>query len=310
MVHRHDTTDIRHYQERVMRNARGAMVTIWKKGRRVRAQSESIPKQRTHLRPCEPHRSCSLGQDANSRARLQRELGPAVVVFSHTGPHLGQLLPCGEIIGFLEFSPLAQHYDLCYLASIKPKAEHAGVYYTWQQIHKSAGIKSPSDQDCWFEKIITSGVESKDITFRAIKTFRELGEKIWQVPSAQSFTETLNLLLKEMDYTVLLLLGHCHQDDQGIWSNRLQVLFERLDPALWPKNQLASSANASAPNAEEFHAETQSWQLPSDLAAEMQESQEPATFSNAWSNPTPCSTPEPVDEGIYAVSEGLMDLRF
>ena len=91
------------------------------------------------------------------------------------------------------------------------------------------------------------------------------------------------------------------------------MLFERLDPALRPKNQLfdsASPANASAPNAEESHTETQSWQLPSDLAAEMQESQEPATFSNAWSNPTPSSTPESVDEGTYAVSEGSMELAW
>lgn len=231
-------------------------------------------------------------------------------MLSHSGVRLGQLLPYGEIVGFIELPPLAQLFDLHNLSLIKPEAENIWVHHTWQQIHKSAGIKRPSwPQYHWPEEIKKSGAVNKNHTFRAIKTFRELSEKLWRDPSSASFQQTLNLMLKEMDYTVLLLLANGHHDDQGAWSDRLKVLFERLDPALRQGNQLAnltSSAVASVPNAEDFHTKLQSWNLPSDLPAVMEGSPESATVSDA----TLPSAPLSFQEGTHPVKDEQMDMMW
>ena len=242
----------------------------------MRAPSEKLPKRRTRLRQCELRCSCMYGQDANRQPRREWELAPAVAVFSYRGMHLGQLLPCGEIVGFEELPPLAQLYDLYRLSLIKPKAEHTWIHHTWQQIHKSAGSSTPFWQhNYWPEEAEKSGAANILHTFRAIKTFRELGEKMSQVPSSASFQQTLNLLLKEMDYTVLLLLVYDHQDDGGVWSDRLKVLFERLDPALRPGNRLANLASSAVsseePTAEDSTTQTQPWHLPSDLPTAMED---------------------------------------
>ena len=84
---------------------------------------------------------------------------------------------------------------------------------------------------------------------------------------------------------MLLMLVHDHQDDQDAWLNRLKVLVERLDPALRSKNQLAnlaSSAVAWKPNAEDFYTRTHPWCSPSALPAGMEDSREHAVFFNSW----------------------------
>lgn len=247
---------------------------------------------------------------------LPRELGPEVVVFSHSGLHLGQLLPSGEILGFIELPPLAQLFDLDQLSSLKLliKPEHTWIHQKWQQIHRSAGIKSPSwQQHYWPEETVQSGAVNKFHTFRAIKTFRELGERMWQGSGSAPLDGTLNLLLKEMDYIVLLLLAHRHQDDQVLWLNRLKVLFGRLDPALRPRKQFAnptSSAVAPEPNAEDSRNRTQSFFQPSVLPT-----LEHAKFLNdsrkATISPLPkptLSPPRLVDEWLDTVEDEPMDM--
>ena len=84
-------------------------------------------------------------------------------------------------------------------------------------------------------------------TYRAIMNFRELGEKLWQAPGVGGpLNFALNSALKEMDYTVLFLLVNKHHDEQGVWFNRLKVLFRRLDTALLLRRSPILSAVAVA----------------------------------------------------------------
>ena len=143
------------------------------------------------------------------------------------------------MLGFVELPLLAQLYDLYSISLIKPQPEHAWIQQTWRAIQINTGLRAPTwEQNYWCEEINRSGTERKELTFRAIKTFRELGEKLWQTSIVELMEETLNLLQKEMDYTVLLLLVHRHEDDRIVWEQRLKVLFARLDPALRARNAL------------------------------------------------------------------------
>lgn len=154
------------------------------------------------------------------------------------------------------------------------KAEHTWIHHTWQQIHRSLGFEIPSRQEN-YRLITNSGATNKFHTFRAIKTFRDLGENRWQAPDSASLDETLNLLLKEMDYTVLLLLVNGHQDEQGAWVNRLKVLFGRLDPALRPKNPLADPTVAGPLTEEQFY---QQLYFPAVMGNPLDH----ANFFNVW----------------------------
>lgn len=122
------------------------------------------------------------------------------------------------------------------ISLIKPQAGRAWIQQTWHAILASTGVQAPTwQQNHWYEEVNMSGTERKELTFRAIKTFRELGEKLWQVSMVELMEETLSLFQKEMDYTVLLLLVHRREEDRMLWEQRLRVLFARLDPSLRPR---------------------------------------------------------------------------
>lgn len=57
------------------------------------------------------------------------------------------------------------------------KAEHTWIHHTWQQIHRSLGFEIPSRQEN-YRLITNSGATNKFHTFRAIKTFRDLGKQV------------------------------------------------------------------------------------------------------------------------------------
>ena len=112
---------------------------------------------------------------------------------------------------------------------------------------------------------------------------------------------------------MLLLLVHGHQDDQGVWSNRLKVLFGRLDPALRPNNQLAnltSSGVALEPKPEDSLTKTQPWYLPSDLPAGMEEPLEHVAFFKPWPNPILPSAPGSVSKETHAGEDEPMDIMW
>lgn len=225
---------------------------------------------------------------------------------------LGQLLPCGEILGFEELPPLAQLFDLYTISLIQPQPEHAWIQQTWRSIQISIGVQPPAwPQNHCYEEISRSGTERKELAFRAIKTFRELGEKLWQVSIVELMEENLNLFQKEMDYTVLLLLVHRHADDRTMWEQRLRVLFGRLDPALQPRNALARPMDPAPATA--FNTQTHSFGAvpllqPSGLPAVKEESIEHAAFFSTWPQPMGPSTPGSIAQGTFAVEDEPMDM--
>lgn len=190
------------------------------------------------------------------------------------------------MLGFVELPPLAQLYDLYSISLINPQPEHAWIQQTWRAIQTYTGLRAPTwQQNYWYEEINRSGTERKELTFRAIKTFRELGEKLWQTSIVELMEETLNLLQKEMDYTVLLLLVHRHEDDWIVWEQRLKVLFARLDPALRPRNALPrpmTPVPGPAFNTQAHNFGAAPLLLASNLPPVKEESLEHAVSFNPW----------------------------
>ena len=192
----------------------------------------------------------------------------------------------------MELPPLAQLYDIYSISLIKPPPEHAWIQQIWSAIKSSSGHHALTWQhNYWSDEISRSGTERKIITLRAIKTFRELGERLLQSPIFELMEETLNLFHKEMDYTVLLLLVHRHEQDRVIWEQRLKVLFARLDPALRQRNTPSNKLVISAPNSAST-SDTHSLDIDaaplihaSGSPAVKDESREHAVFFNPWPHP-------------------------
>ncbi len=125
--------------------------------------------------------------------------------------------------------------------------------------------------------------------------------------------ETLNLFQKEMDYTVLLLLVHRHQDDRAEWEQRLKVLFARLDPALRPRNalpRLMTPHPASAFNTQTHVSGYAPLLQTSGLPVVKEEWLEHPAFFNPWTNhmgPSPQGT---LAQGTIAAKDGPMGMMF
>ena len=137
-----------------------------------------------------------------------------------------------------------------------------------------------------------SGTERKEVTFRAIKTFQELGEKLWRTSIVELMEETLNLFQKEVDYTVLLLLVHRYENDRDMWEQRLKVLFARLEPALRARNTFArpttpiqASAGASKFETHSYNFDPTPLYQGSGLPAVKGESLQHAASFNPWHYP-------------------------
>lgn len=159
-----------------------------------------------------------------------------------------------------------------------------------------------------------SGTERKILTLRAIRTFRELGERLLQSSISELIEETLNLFHKEMDYTVLLLLVHRHEQDRVIWEQRLKVLFARLDPALRQRNTPINRLVPSAPHSAST-SDTQSLDFDaapviqaSGLPAVKDESREHAMFFNPWPYPASPPTQGYVAQSSCAVKDETMGM--
>ena len=157
-----------------------------------------------------------------------------------------------------------------------------------------------------------SGTERKLITLRAIKTFRELGERLWRSSNFELRDETLNLFHKEMDYTVLLLLMHRHQEDRVLWEQRLKVLFARLDPALRPTNKLVTPvpAGASGSDTRSLNFDTTSLIQASGLPTVKEESGEHAAFFNAWPKLTGPTVQGYVHQSTLAMKDEPMGMEW
>lgn len=228
---------------------------------------------------------------------------------------LGQLLPCGEILGFVELPPLAQLYDIYSISLIRPPPEHAWIQEIWSAIKSSIGIHAPTwHANYWHDEITRSGTERKILTLSAIKTFRELGERLLQSSISELMEETLNLFHKEMDYTVLLLLVHRHEQDRVIWEQRLKVLFARLDPALRQQNTPTNRLVTSVPNSATT-SDTQSLDFDaapfiqaSGLPAVKDESREQAMYFNPWPYPAGSSAQSYTAESTLAVKDEPMGM--
>lgn len=163
------------------------------------------------------------------------EIDASIFPFPYSGSKLGQILPCGEILGFIDLSPVAQRYDMYHISMARPQAQDAWILLAWRDIWASIGVLAPTwDDEYWTPPVNRFDTLWDRQTLRAIKTFRELGEKLWQSPMSELTGETLALFRKEMDYIVLLLLVLGHQHDRSDWEARLHTLFTRLSPAARP----------------------------------------------------------------------------
>lgn len=215
----------------------------------------------------------------------------------------------------MELPPLAQLYDIYSISSIRPPPEHAWIQQIWSAIKVSSGAHAPTWQhNYWYDEINRSGTERKILTLRAIKTFRELGERLLQSSISELMEETLNLFHKEMDYTVLLLLVHRHEHDRATWEQRLKELFARLDPALRQRNTPTNRVLTSAPNSAST-SDTQS--LDSDAAPLIQESGSPAVkdesrehtvLFNPWPYPAGPSAQGYVAQSTHTVKDESMGM--
>ena len=250
------------------------------------------------------HHSPTLGIMLKPKTRLP-ELDATIPILPYSGLKLGQLLPCGEILGFAHLPPLAQLYDIYSTSLVQPHPSHAWIQQTWRAIHTSVGTRAPTWQhNYWHEEIDRSGTAHAELAFRAIKTFRELGEKLWRADIVELRDETLGLFRKEMDYTVLLLLVHRYDHDRMLWEQRLKMLFARLDPAFQPRNITATPAPTAAFDAQRHYLGAAPL-LPMSGLPVLEEEQR-VQFA-AWPSPPPPSAQGPIAQGAVAVKEEPMD---
>ena len=201
---------------------------------------------------------------------------------------------------------------------------HAWIQQNWRAIHTSIGTRAPTWQhNYWHEETGKSGTVHQALTIRAIKTFRELGEKLWRISIPELREETLSLFQKEMDYTVLLLLVHRHEDDRDMWEHRLKVLFARLDPALRPRTaQFAeSTTSTSVPTPASASASIYHTQNPkfsnaplmqtSSFLTMMEEPVEYAAYFTPWPAPRAPSIRTPsFPQKTAAVNDEFMNQRW
>ena len=268
-----------------------------------------------------PH-SPTSGIMLEPKTRLP-ELDAKIPILPKSCLRVGRLLPCGEILGFAHLPPLAQLYDIYSTSLIKPHPSHAWIQQTWRAIHTSVGTRAPTWQhNCWHEEIGRSGTANAELTFRAIKTFRGMGEKLWRARMPEAREETLGLLRKEMDYTVLLLLVHRYDHDRMLWEQRLKILFARLNSAFRPRNISAAPAPTAASDAQRHNLGAapllplsgrparKGWSLalpPAAVHCLAEFHTNPPFPPNDWPDFPPPSAQEPIAQGAVAVKQEPMD---
>ena len=161
------------------------------------------------------------------------------------------MLPSGEILGFLALQPPMQNNDLSAVRmqgqihtspiNMFPILRH--IHNIWLGIHQWRNTQMSNWSSDPSEVTEFSNIKK---TMRAIKTFKILAEGVFLREGTCEVG--LNLVLKEIDYILLLITVHGLTNELEAWLPRLNFLFNILDPHGSVLQSFGMSFGHAAPN--------------------------------------------------------------